>query len=464
MTYILQVNSPVDNSIYAERLYASAADISDAMSNAVRAQQQWQASNLKYRKAICLRAVEAMLEKQLVLGEEISWQMGRPIRYTPGEINGFAERARAMIEIAEQKLAGITLPEKAGFTRYIERAPLGVVFSIVPWNYPYLTAVNSIIPAIMAGNAVIMKPSSQTPLTAERIGEALDSAGLPKGIFQHLLLNYDSAAKIIQSDQVNYIAFTGSVSGGHMVEQAAAGRFVDVGLELGGKDPAYVRSDVDLEFAIDNLVDGVYFNSGQSCCGIERIYVHKDIYNDFVDGFINKVKEYRLGNPLEQDTTLGPMVSNNAAENVRRHIKDAIARGAKACIDANEFSADQQRGPYLAPQVLLKVDHSMQVMTEETFGPVAGIMQVTSDEEAIELVNDSKYGLTASVWTQDQDAAINIGNQINTGTWFMNRCDYLDPELAWTGVKDSGKGCTLSEVGYEKLTRPKSFHLRTSTR
>ena len=242
MTYILQVNSPVDNSIYAERLYASEADISDAMSNAVRAQQQWQATNLKYRKAICLRAVEAMLEKQLVLGEEISWQMGRPIRYSPGEINGFAERARAMIEIAEQKLAGITLPEKAGFTRYIERAPLGVVFSIVPWNYPYLTAVNSIIPAIMAGNAVIMKPSSQTPLTAERISEALDSAGLPEGIFQYLLLNYDAAAKIIQSDQINYITFTGSVSGGHMVEQAAAGRFVDVGLELGGKDPAYVLS------------------------------------------------------------------------------------------------------------------------------------------------------------------------------------------------------------------------------
>ena len=249
-----------------------------------------------------------------------------------------------------------------------------------------------------------------------------------------------------------------------MVEQAAAGRFVDVGLELGGKDPAYVRSDVDLEFAIENLVDGAYFNSGQSCCGIERVYVHKDVYNNFVEGFITKVKEYKLGNPLEQDITLGPMVSNNAAETVRQHIKDAIDRGAKACIDVNEFPADQQRGAYLAPQVLLHVDHSMQVMTEETFGPVAGIMKVDSDDEAIELMNDSKYGLTASVWTQDQDAAVSIGNQINTGTWFMNRCDYLDPELAWTGVKESGKGCTLSEIGYEKLTRPKSFHLRTSTR
>ena len=354
MTYILQVNSPVDNSIYAERLYASEADISEALSNGIRAQSQWQETNLKYRKAICLRAVENLLEKQSELAEEISWQMGRPVRYTPGEIKGFAERAQAMIAIAEQKLAGISLPEKAGFTRYIERIPLGLVFSIVPWNYPYLTAVNSVIPAIMAGNAVIMKPSSQTPLTAERIGEAFDNAGLPKGVYQHLLLNYESASKIIQSDQVNYITFTGSVSGGHMVEQSAAGRFVDVGLELGGKDPAYVRSDADLEFTIENLVDGVYFNSGQSCCGIERIYVHNELYNEFVDGFINKVKAYKLGNPLEQDTTLGPMVSNNAAETVRRHIMDAIDRGAKACIDVNRFPADQQRGAYLAPQVLLK--------------------------------------------------------------------------------------------------------------
>ncbi len=463
MSYILQVNSPIDNSIYAERLYATEADISDALSNSISAQRQWQESNLKYRKAVCLRAVESLLEKQVQLSEEISWQMGRPIRYTPGELNGFAERARAMIDIAEYKLAGITLDNPSGFKRYIERVPLGVVFSIVPWNYPYLTAVNSIIPAIMAGNAVIMKPSSQTPLTAERIGEAFVNAGLPNGVFQHLLLNYESAAKIIQSGQVNYVAFTGSVNGGRMVEQTASGQFIDVGLELGGKDPAYVRNDVDLAFAIENLVDGAYFNSGQSCCGIERIYVHKDVYNNFVDGFVSQVKQYQLGNPLHPDTTLGPMVSNQAAESVRRQIQDAIDRGAKSCVDVEEFPADQKRGPYLAPQVLLNVDHSMQIMTEETFGPVAGIMKVDSDEDAIRLMNDSRYGLTASVWTTDQDAAIAIGNQVNTGTWFMNRCDYLDPELAWTGIKDSGKGCTLSEVGYEKLTRPKSFHLRTST-
>jgi acyl-CoA reductase-like NAD-dependent aldehyde dehydrogenase len=461
MTDNLKVCSPVDNSVYVEYPYASDAEINASLSRSIAAQAQWKTSSISERKAICLSAVDNMLEKQQTLAEEISWQMGRPVRYTPGEINGFAERARGMIEIAEQKLKPIIVPQRENFTRYIERAPLGVVFSITPWNYPYMTAVNSIIPAIMAGNSVIMKPSSQTPLTAVRMYEAFEQAGLPGDVFQYLFLNHDATKKVIASNQVNYISFTGSVSGGGLIEQAAAGQFIDVGLELGGKDPAYVRPDAGLEFAIENLVDGVYFNSGQSCCGIERIYVHQDIYQSFVDGFIETVNQYQLGNPLDNNTSLGPMVSSNAAEGVRHQINDALNRGAKACINTANFPADTQSGPYLAPQLLINVDHSMDIMTEETFGPVAGIMKVNSDEQAIQLMNDSQYGLTASVWTQDQDAAIAIGNQVNTGTCFMNRCDYLDPQLAWTGVKHSGKGCTLSEVGYEKLTRPKSFHLRS---
>lgn len=461
MTEILKVCSPVDNSIYVERPYASDTDIHTSLSNSIAAQAQWKHTSINERKAICLRAVDYVLEKQQTLAEEISWQMGRPVQYTPGEINGFAERARAMIDIAEQKLQPIAIQNNNNFTRYIERAPLGVVFSITPWNYPYLTAVNSIIPAIMAGNTVIMKPSSQTPLTAVRIHEAFEQAGLPTGVFQYLFLDHEATKKVIASNQINYISFTGSVSGGSLIEQAAAGQFIDLGLELGGKDPAYVRADAGLEFAIENLVDGVYFNSGQSCCGIERIYVHEAIYESFVEGFIELINQYKLGNPLNKDTTLGPMVSSNAADLVRRQIDDALNKGAKACIDTAQFPADQQSGPYLAPQLLVNVEHSMEIMMEETFGPVAGIMKVDSDEQAIQLMNDSQYGLTASIWTQDQDAAIAIGNQVNTGTCFMNRCDYLDPQLAWTGVKHSGKGCTLSEVGYEKLTRPKSFHLRS---
>jgi acyl-CoA reductase-like NAD-dependent aldehyde dehydrogenase len=461
MSEILKTISPVDGRVYVERPYATDTEIKSALSNAVTAQPAWSEIPIGERKKICHKAVDALVKRQKEISEEISWQMGRPISYTPGEVNGFAERARHMIDIAEHKLADIQIKTQTGFTRFIKRNPVGVVFTIAPWNYPYLTAVNSVIPAIMAGNAVLMKPSSQTPLTAERISEAFESAGLSKGVFQHLFLTHEETTKIIKSGQVDYVSFTGSVAGGKAVEVAAAGCFIDTGLELGGKDPAYVREDADIEHAAENLMDGAYFNSGQSCCGIERIYVHKKCYKAFVECFVSLVQQYRLGDPLDLDTTLGPMVSTQAAERVRQHIQEAIDKGAMACIDTNEFKQNKQDSPYLAPQVLVDVDHSMQIMREETFGPVVGIMPVSSDQEAIDLMNDSEYGLSASVWTQDEQAAIDIGNQIQTGTCFMNRCDYLDPALAWTGIKNSGKGCSLSEVGYERLTQPKSFHLKT---
>jgi len=461
MSKTLQTISPIDGAVYVERPYSTDADINNALALSVIAQAEWKKTDLNIRKAICQKAVKSIMDNQTIISEEISRQMGRPIQYTPGEVRGFVERARYMIDIAGSKLENIKVGELQGFTRYIQREPVGVVFTIVPWNFPYLTAVNSIIPAIMAGNAVIMKPSSQTPLTGERLVEAFASAGLPKGLFHSLLLTHDATKKIIQADQVNYVSFTGSVAGGQFVEQAAAGRFIDVGLELGGKDPAYVRADVNIDHAVENLVDGVYFNSGQSCCGIERIYVHQDVYDNFVDGFVSQVKKYKLGNPLDLNTTLGPMVRTELAEKVRNQIQEAVKKGAKTCIDKNQFKEDKPFSPYLSPQVVLEVDHSMKLMTEENFGPVVGIMKVFSDDEAIRFMNDSQYGLTASVWTQDEQAAIEIGNKIQTGTWFMNRCDYLDPAMAWSGVKHSGKGCSLSELGYEKLTRPKSFHLRT---
>ena len=460
MSYILQVKSPVDNSIYAERLFATDIDIKNALVNGVKAQASWKNTSLTDREKICRRAVECLLAVSDEVSNEITWQMGRPIRYTPGELKGFAERANYMIDIAANKLSDIKFTDQEGFNRFIERVPVGLVFSIVPWNYPFLTAVNSVVPAIMAGNAVIVKPSSQTPLTAERIGEAFKSAGLPDGVYQQLLLSHEATNRIIQASEVNYVSFTGSVSGGRMVEQAAAGRFIDVGLELGGKDPAYVCPDADLPFTVNNLVDGAYFNSGQSCCGIERIYVHESVFGDFVDGFIDLVEQYHLGNPTDPETTLGPMVRTRAAELVRNHIEDAVDKGAKACIDPSIFLTDQPGSPYLAPQVLTNVDHNMSVMTQETFGPVVGIMKVKSDEDAVALMNDSEFGLTASLWTKDEERALSLGEKINTGTCFMNRCDYLDPALAWTGTRHSGKGCTLSEIGYEKLTRPKSFHLR----
>jgi acyl-CoA reductase-like NAD-dependent aldehyde dehydrogenase len=334
------------------------------------------------------------------------------------------------------------------------------VLVLAPWNYPYLTSVNVIIPAIMAGNTVILKHAQQTPLCAERYAAAFEYAGIPEGVFQYLHLNHEQVRILIGDSRIAHVAFTGSVEGGKAVQQAVNHRFISAGLELGGKDPAYVRSDANLEYAVENLVDGAYFNSGQSCCGIERIYVHETMFKAFVDGFVDLTRQYKLGNPLDPSTTLGPMVRPQAAEFAQKQVRDAIAKGAEALIETEGFPGHRNNTPYMAPQVLINVDHGMEIMREESFAPVVGIMSVKDDQEAIRLMNDSRYGLTASIWTRDKEAALRIGNRIETGTCFMNRCDYLDPALAWTGVKDSGKGCTLSTLGYESLTRPKSFHFK----
>lgn len=465
MTETLKCISPVDGSVYVERPLATDAEISSALERARAAQRNWRQVPVAERAKVCTAMVDAFVAEKATIAEEISWQMGRPVSQAPGEVGGFEERARHMIAIAADALADIDAGPKDGFTRFVRREPLGVVFVIAPWNFPYLTAVNSIVPAVMAGNAVLLKHSAQTPLCAERFANAFAKAGLPEGVFQALHMSHDAADRVIRAggeDAVDFVAFTGSVPAGHAIQGAAAERFIGVGLELGGKDPAYVRADADIDHAIETLVDGAFFNSGQSCCGIERIYVHGGVYDRFVEGAAELTRQYRLGNPLEAETTIGPMVKTAAADFVRGQIDEAVAAGATALIDPKGFPADTAGTPYMAPQILTGVDHTMRVMTEESFGPVVGIMKVASDDEAIGLMNDSDFGLTAAVFTTDEDAALRIGNAVETGTWFMNRCDYLDPALAWTGVKDSGRGCTLSRVGYEALTRPKSFHLKTA--
>jgi acyl-CoA reductase-like NAD-dependent aldehyde dehydrogenase len=452
--------SPIDGTEVVARPFAKPAEVDRALERAIRAQAAWKQVPLKDRVELVGKAVDAFVRKKDVLAEEITRQMGRPISQSPGEVRGFEERARYMAGIAEEALADVQVGKKEGFTRFVRREPLGVVLAIAPWNYPFLTAVNSVVPALLAGNAVLLRHSPQTPLAAERIVEAFREAGLDDGILQFLHTTDEDTDKLVATRGVDFVAFTGSVRVGHLIQQCASGRFIPVGLELGGKDAAYVRSDANLAHAVENLVDGAFFNSGQSCCGIERIYVDAHLYDSFVEGFVALTRQYRLGNPLEATTNLGPLVRTSAADFVRSQINEAVAAGARALIDPKGFAADAPGTPYLAPQVLVGVHHEMRVMHEETFGPVVGIMKVAGDEEALRLMNDSPYGLTAALWTSDEAAATRIGARLEVGTVFQNRCDYLDPALAWTGVKDSGRGCTLSRLGYETLTRPKSYHLR----
>lgn len=449
--------SPVDGEVYAERPALSFDEAMAAVARAREAQRGWARVPLEERVRLVQEGIRRLNGDKARIVEELAWQMGRPVRYG-GEFGGVNERAAYMGSIAAQALAPMVAEDSDRFVRKIEREPVGVAFVIAPWNYPYLTACNTVIPALIAGNAVVHKASSQTLLVGERWQDAFEGV-LPEGVFRNVVLDHEGTEALLRARAFGFVNFTGSVAGGRAIERAAAGTFTALGLELGGKDPGYVMEDADLDWAVDVLMDGAMFNAGQCCCGIERIYVHRSLYDGFVDRAVAWTRQLRLGNPLDAATSLGPMANVRFAREVRAQVEEAIARGASPLIDRAAFPADDG-GAYLAPQILVNVDHSMRVMREETFGPVVGIMPVDSDEEALALMNDSPYGLTASLWTGDPERAMALGERIETGTVFLNRADYLDPAVCWTGVKDTGRGAALSSLGFHSVTRPKSYHLR----
>jgi len=452
--------SPIDNSIYLEANLNTLDDITSSLSNAKQAQRLWQETSIGIKKDYIRKFINELVSHKNDISKEISYQMGRPISQCGFEIDGFKQRADAMLDIAEDSLKKYIPDTIEGFERSIQKEPLGIICILSPWNYPFLTSVNILIPALLAGNAVIMKHSLQTPLVAKRYKDAFDKVNLPSGLFSILNIQHKDTAVLLEDQRVDGVFFTGSVQGGFAVQETIQNKFIPCGLELGGKDPAYVRADANLQTAVPNLVDGSFFNSGQSCCGIERIYVHEDVYDEFVSNFVEETKKYKLGNPLEMNTNLGPMVKTQASDFVRKQIKDAINAGAKSLVDEKLFSASKEGTPYLSPHVLIDVNHTMDIMKEESFGPVVGIMKVSNDKEAVELMNDSQYGLTASIWTKNINAARELSSKIQTGTVFMNRCDYLDPELAWTGVKNTGRGVSLSKYVYDSVTRLKSIHFK----
>src|SRR6478609_7799461 len=457
---VIQCISPIDGSVYAERPALPLEAAKDVVSRARQAQRAWARRPLEERVQLVLKGVARLNEMSDVVVPELAWQMGRPVKYG-GEYKGFNERSNYVASIAADALAPLVVEESERFERRIEREAHGVVFVVAPWNYPYMTAINTIAPALMAGNTVVLKHASQTLLVGERLVQAFVEAGVPEDVFQNVFLDHETTSALIAAGSFNFVNFTGSVEGGRSMERAAAGTFTGLGLELGGKDPGYVMEDADLDAAVDTLMDGATYNSGQCCCGIERIYVHESLYDRFVEKSVAWVSNYKLGNPLDKETSLGPMAHKRFAATVRAQITDAVAKGAKALIDPKLFPADDG-GAYLVPQILVNVDHSMAFMREETFGPAVGIMKVKSDDEALALMNDSQYGLTASLWTKDAERAGRLGREIETGTVFMNRADYLDPALCWTGVKETGRGGSLSVIGFHNLTRPKSYHFRKS--
>jgi acyl-CoA reductase-like NAD-dependent aldehyde dehydrogenase len=450
--------SPIDGSVYAERPVLPFDAAQAAVTRARVAQAAWAARPLAERIALVQAGVANVGAMNDDIVPELAHQMGRPVRYG-GEFGGFNERATYMAEIAEDALSDIVIEDSDAFRRVIKRVPHGVVLVVAPWNYPYMTAINTVAPALIAGNTVMLKHASQTPLVGERMAQAFHAAGVPEDVFQNVFLDHQTTSGLIAAKSFGFVNFTGSVGGGRAIEQAAAGTFTGIGLELGGKDPGYVCDDADIDAAADTLIDGAMFNSGQCCCGIERIYVAEQHFDAFVAKAVEIVSGYKLGNPLDPETTLGPMAHARFAAEVRAQTAEAIAAGAKAHIDPSLFPQDDG-GAYLMPQILTDVTHDMRVMRDESFGPVVGIMPVSDDAHALALMNDSTFGLTASVWTKDAARAERIGDSIETGTVFMNRADYLDPGLCWTGCKDTGRGGGLSLIGFHNLTRPKSYHLK----
>jgi acyl-CoA reductase-like NAD-dependent aldehyde dehydrogenase len=453
--------NPATEAPWREVTFTSAAELDAIVARARAAQREWRRVPVADRVRLVAGIVPAFRAMADQVALDITRQMGKPLQQAKSEIDTMIDRAETMGRLAEAALADEPLPPKEGFARFIRREPLGVVLDIAAWNYPLLIAVNVIVPALLAGNAVLVKHARLTPLCGQHFADACARAGLPAGLCAAVVLDHAATAALIRSGRIDYVSFTGSVAGGREVYGHVAGRFIDAGLELGGKDPAYVCEDADFEFAVENVVDGAFYNAGQSCCGIERVYVARAQFDRFVEAAVALVRQYRMGDPEDPATTLGPLAHRRGVDVVDQQIAAARAAGARVLTGGTPWRA---RGYFSAPTVLTGVDHTMSVMTEETFGPVVGIMPVRDDAEAIRLMNDSPYGLTASVWTADMERARRVMAELEAGTVYANRCDYLDPMLPWVGVKDSGKGCSLSHLGFAHLTRPKSFHLRTRTR
>jgi acyl-CoA reductase-like NAD-dependent aldehyde dehydrogenase len=455
-----QLVNPASEKVFGAIQPTPEAEIESILGRMRIAQRHWREVQVAERADACRKFIDEFRSMKEPVALDLTRQMGKPIGQARHEVDTMLDRAATMIRLADAALQDDLLPPKDGFRRYIRHEPLGIVLDIPAWNYPLLIAVNVVVPALLAGNAVLLKHARLTPLCGDAFADAFRKAVLPRDLIASIHAGHDTIRKLIDARAVDFVSFTGSVEGGRQVYQAASSRLLDMGLELGGKDPAFVREDANFDFAVANLVDGAFYNAGQSCCAVERIYVMRPLYSKFVDAFVAEVEKYKIGDPEDGATNVGPLAQRKAVDWVDSQISQAVDCGAKVLTGGRRLPGP---GYFFQPTVLVDVDHTMSVMMDESFGPVIGIMPVDSEEEAVRLMNDSPYGLTASIWTEDTERGEALAHRAAAGTVYVNRCDYLDPELAWTGIKDSGHGCTLSHLGFLYLTRPKSFHIRTRT-
>jgi len=456
----LVVDNPFTLGTHATVDLSTEAEAKQMVESAAKAQTSWKNSSMEERVALCKRWVQEMQNASDQIAQDISGSMGKTVKQAKGEMGGLVERAEGMIALGPEVLKDEILPEKPGFARRIQKNPVGVVFLVAPWNYPLLCAVNCIVPAVLAGNSVVIKHSSRTPLVANAMADAFTRAGAPAGLVQPLSCSHSVVDSVIQLPQVGFVSFTGSVPGGYAIQSSVAKRVdLDATLELGGKDPAYIAEDADMDLAVATVVDGATFNAGQSCCAIERCYVHESKYDEFLERAQKILKNEKLGDPADASTTMGPLAQASAVKFIQSQVDDAKAKGARILVGGSATSVDG-KGRFFEPTLLADCNHDMEIVMEESFGPVLPVVKVSSDEEAVTKMNDSPYGLTAAVFTRDVDRANKIGEQIRTGTFFMNRCDYLDPELPWTGHNQTGKGISLSRHGFNGVTKVKGYHMK----
>jgi acyl-CoA reductase-like NAD-dependent aldehyde dehydrogenase len=456
---MLKVLNPANHGLLRELEEETPSTLRRKFEHARAAQPAWAALPLPDRLAAIARFRELLVEHTRLLAETLTEEMGKPISQSRNEVTGVLARIDFFLGHTEKTLADETVlddPEQK-LSERISHEPLGVIANISAWNYPYFVGCNVFVPALLAGNAVLYKPSEYASLTGLAIAGLMHAAGVPEAVFSPVIGGASTGAALLKLE-LDGVFFTGSFATGQKIAATAGKRLIKTQLELGGKDPVYVCEDADIKAAVAATADGAFYNTGQSCCSVERLYVHERIHDEFVAAFIDEVRGYKMGDPMDEATYIGPLARQPQIAFLKNQVADARAKGAKLLLGGKSIPG---KGNYFEPTVFSQVNHSMLLMREESFGPIIGIQQVGDDAEAVQLMNDTEYGLTAGVYTPDATRAKKILAQVHAGSAYWNCCDRVSPRLPWSGVRNSGIGLTLSTYGIQTFTRPKAWHLRS---